>query len=374
MLENKGRFVNAQNSITHDEFSNFLRTGAVWRRQGCWYLLFDLQDQPISNENKSAITISYYEFYGARSVSYWPRKVCQLSGTELENHLQEYLANDTLLNVSQWQEANDASFAESFAQIQQAISIGQLQKAVPIVFAHSSWYPSRTDIAKMILKLISSPDSLTIYGLWNSQAGVLGATPEILIEQEQSYLNTMALAGTLPKMNNQQQIISLNEAEQMLLSDKKEMSEHQFVAKDIISQLEQYGQLKLDGPHVVELPSLYHLRTRMSLKLNSEIDFELLTKKLHPTPALGTYPRHLWQTFLSNLPEQKERATFGAPFMLQTPGWKSAVVAIRCLEWTEKGSRIGSGCGVVKDSDLQKEWYELKQKRDSVKRLLGIHS
>lgn len=373
MLENKGRFVNAQNSITHDEFSNFLRAGAIWRRQGIWYLLLGLEKSTEEVHNNHVITISYKDFYGNKSVTFVPSKVCQMTGTELELRLNSLLMNDTMLKINNWEEANEASFAESFSQIQTAISQGILKKAVPIVFTKTTWRPSEKDLAKMIFHLFKSPEHLTIYGIWNSDGGVLGASPEVLIELENHTLSTMALAGTLPKKQFQANDISIEAAEKKLLLDQKELSEHEFVVNDLLTQLNQLGQPLKNGPYVVELPTLYHLRTDFEYQVDRQIDFNQLIQKLHPTPALGTYPRHLWNSWLKDLPEQKHRGTFGAPFTLQMLNWKSSIVGIRNIEWSKNGSRIGSGCGIVADSDLQKEWYELKQKRESVKRLLGIH-
>jgi menaquinone-specific isochorismate synthase len=51
-----------------------------------------------------------------------------------------------------------------------------------------------------------------------------------------------------------------------------------------------------------------------------------------------------------------------------------ALVAIRNLLWDETGSRIGTGCGIVASSQMEKEWQELASKRDFVYDLLGIES
>lgn len=73
----------------------------------------------------------------------------------------------------------------------------------------------------MIFHLIRAPDHLNVYGIWDSRQGVLGATPEILVEIENQTLSTMALAGTLPKKPKQNVLVSFNEAEKKLLNDKK---------------------------------------------------------------------------------------------------------------------------------------------------------
>jgi len=49
-----------------------------------------------------------------------------------------------------------------------------------------------------------------------------------------------------------------------------------------------------------------------------------------------------------------------------------SLVAIRNIQWDKNKSYIGSGCGIVKKSELNKEWAELTLKRNSVKKYLGL--
>ncbi|MNL49201.1 chorismate binding enzyme [compost metagenome] len=48
------------------------------------------------------------------------------------------------------------------------------------------------------------------------------------------------------------------------------------------------------------------------------------------------------------------------------------LVAIRNMQWNGQFAMIGSGCGVVAASELEREWRELYQKRLSVKKILGF--
>jgi isochorismate synthase EntC len=48
------------------------------------------------------------------------------------------------------------------------------------------------------------------------------------------------------------------------------------------------------------------------------------------------------------------------------------LVAIRNIQWQDEKIRLGSGCGIVKSSQIEREWQELKLKRESVKRMLSI--
>src|SRR5207253_11268242 len=67
------------------------------------------------------------------------------------------------------------------------------------------------------------------------------------------------------------------------------------------------------------------------------------------------------------------RRTFGAPFGLERPDHRAlALVAIRNVQWHADSVRIGSGAGLLPESRLQREFDELRDKREQVKSLFGI--
>ena len=65
-------------------------------------------------------------------------------------------------------------------------------------------------------------------------------------------------------------------------------------------------------------------------------------------------------------------AFFGSPFGFKTEETFHCVVAIRGLGWHGENVTLPSGCGIVGGSAFDHEWRELKLKRESVARLLGV--
>jgi menaquinone-specific isochorismate synthase len=149
------------------------------------------------------------------------------------------------------------------------------------------------------------------------------------------------------------------------------------VVQDILQSLANYGELKTAGPQILELPTLFHLKTDIQCEIPKDHTFSFFNacRALHPTPALGVSPRTYGYEWMKSLPEQRERRGFGAPWGIS---WSKdealCLVAIRNLQWDKSGCRIGSGCGIVAQSDLKQEWRELAQKRQSVKKVLGLES
>jgi isochorismate synthase EntC len=266
-----------------------------------------------------------------------------------------------------WDEPAETGFAGIWGRIQEGFQNRGLLKAVPVIFA-----TSRGDLStvsrrlKLLQKLVTLPSQLMVYGLWNESEGLIGASPELLFRRSpDGWIQTVALAGTAGKDDPM--------APLKLKQDPKERFEHQLVVDDLKSALVTIGDVEIGSTEVLELPSLYHLCTRVRVRPHQEIDFLSLVKRLHPTPALGVAPRALGFSEMKIWDESAEtRARFGAPFGAYFEGGESCLVAIRNLQWQGDELRIGSGCGVVGESSFSREWNELKMKRESVKRMLGL--
>lgn len=349
-------------------FTNFLEAGALLRSgPNHWFLLEGPFEQKVERlPGETALFLP--DFFSDQTLRYWiPKSFYRLNTQDLANLCAQEIS--TLLSPFPWNEADFESFKISFKSILERIHQGDLKKAVPIVFEKSTERLSRQRLVSMLQSLLKAPESLYVYGFWQDGEGLLGATPEVLLRQSGQTLRTMALAGTCPKTDVAQRTA--------LLEDPKERLEHDLVVQDILQSLKNYGNLTTTGPQILELPTLYHLKTDIECQLPAKRDFSFfeVCQRLHPTPALGISPRSFGYEWLRSLPEQKERKSFGAPWGLQWSETEAlCLVAIRNIQWDRTGSRIGSGCGIVAQSNLQQEWKELFQKRHSVKKIMGLES
>lgn len=358
------------NSTTRISITNFLDAGALLRHRDQWVLI----EGPFTSateENHGEITITYPSFYSLSSREpLVGAKSHSLSSEALQTLLKEFL--DAELHESQaaplgkapWLEPLKADFQEAFNGIQLRITQKEISKAVPAVFARSAQSVTAAERAQILLNLIQAPSTLSIYGFWHHGWGVLGATPEVLFEYSRGTVETMALAGTCPKTDQSTRLD--------LLDDVKERGEHQLVIDDIVSVMSRLGRVEVAKTEVVELPTLYHLKTNISVHCEEMPNFKKLMASLHPTPALGVSPREYGYLWMQDFPGQKGRDGFGGPFMFHTPQQAICLVAIRSLQWTPQESMIGSGCGIVAASEIEREWRELYQKRYSVRKILGL--
>ncbi|MBC7370106.1 MAG: chorismate-binding protein [Bdellovibrionaceae bacterium] len=354
--------------MTPSEFTNFLDAGAILRvSEDDWFLL----KGPFRNVEKTTpgqVTLFTPDFFIGPNPSYWlPAGFSRLKTADLRI-LCELFNNHDPQKPLEWLYAEPQNFHQSYAKVMDRIEKATLVKAVPIEFERSDDTIDGQRIVGMLQSLLSAPGTLFVYGFWQNGRGSLGASPEILLRQDGNILSTMALAGTSPKQDAQR--VSL-------LSDAKELYEHELVAKDIESVLSAYGTVTIVGPKILELPTLLHLKSDIQCRLRDPLHFNFFDAcvKLHPTPALGVSPRSAGYDWLKELPEQQTRDGFGAPWGLRWgPNDALCLVAIRNLQWNESGSRIGSGCGIVQQSQFEQERRELSQKRQSVKKILGLQS
>jgi isochorismate synthase EntC len=347
--------------MTQNEILDFLNSGALIRLPSGKVRLWKGPFQPTELSKNPIFSLAYMDFFGSQlNALATTSPVIETEVSTLRTLLQSHIS-ETPFPAASFLPPSLDQFQESFQTIQGKIHRGEIEKAVPVVFSQSPLVPNVGQRARMLHQILEAHPDLYVYGYWSGSTGVLGATPEILFQMQDKQVKTMALAGTHPRADDQ-----------ALLKDPKELKEHQIVIKDIKERLEKLGWVKIHDTHVAEYGILSHLRTWIEAE-TSGVSVGDLVKRLHPTAALGVFPRNYGLAWMQNLPYQEQRGIFGAPFVFSLSHSESiALVAIRCLQWSENGSQIGTGCGLVESSDLQKEWRELALKRESVMKVLGL--
>lgn len=268
----------------------------------------------------------------------------------------------TPLPAVEWHGLRDMTFREVYDEIQAEIDRGTLEKSVPVITEKGQL--NGGDPAALMKAVNSGTDQLFGYGYRLGEAGMIGGTPEQLFQVRDGNLETMALAGTAPR----------HEARDFV-DDPKEIREHEFVATYLVEKLSELGEIERDPRRVMDLGSLVHFLSRIRVKLREpKPDLDALLRLMHPTPALGAYPRG--EGALRRLCDFRDRLQapphFGAPFGVQWNDDFYSVVAIRNVSWAGNELFLPSGCGIIRESRFDREWRELALKRNSVKALLGV--
>ncbi len=266
----------------------------------------------------------------------------------------------------EWSSPSLGEFAPLFTSAIEAMERGDFRKIVPVLF--ESGRMSAGHWRYFLDRLSSLPAHMWAYGYSYQSHGLIGATPEVLFRSKDGGYATMALAGTRPLAGASE-----------LLSDPKELREHRMVVDDIVRRLAPFGNIEVGALGVLELPTIAHLATPIFFResaVNGDVkmSFAEMVRRLHPTAALGVWPRtEAGERWLREADRGVKRRTFGAPFGIEREDRSSlALVAIRNLQWTRDAIRVGSGAGLLVESKLEREFEELRQKREQVKSLFGV--
>lgn len=260
-----------------------------------------------------------------------------------------------------WTEPEVDPFAEVFGEVSQAIRAGVIEKSVPVATAAGPLLSG--DPHTLLGALASAPAALRPYAWIDGTEGFVGLSPEHLLCLREKTLSTMALAGT-----------ARTEEREAFAVDEKEIREHEFVAQTLRAKLSDLGVTTRHPREILDLGSLVHFLSRITVELHQEEAIDRLIRVLHPTPALGPLPRT--DESLAQLLEWRARLgcppVFGAPFGYWEDGVFEALVAIRMVVWHGPKLAIPSGCGVIEESRLVNEWRELRLKREAVRTLFEI--
>lgn len=261
----------------------------------------------------------------------------------------------------EWEALGIGVFQNVYEDIKEDIFAGTLEKSVPVLTENGSLVGGQ--IETLLHTLEELPAAFFSYGIRQGDHGLLGATPELLFALHGRKLETMALAGTTA--------VKMSDAFE---HDPKEIHEHEFVARYLVQKLSALGEVRRDPRELLNLGTIAHFLSPIHVELELPPDLDELVRLMHPTPALGSFPRN--EKALGKLRNYRNQlkapAAFGAPFGVKMDNFSHFVVAIRNLSWEGNRVFLPSGCGVVRESLFENEWRELSLKRQAVKLLLGL--
>lgn len=299
----------------------------------------------------------YTPYFFESQNSFWNSEIVQ------EENLIHFLEDECEdWNFSKWKEPSFQDFKERFMDFQNQARKNVLKKVVPVFFASSSRNSFNEKQKLFLLKNLLQKKEGFVYGMWNSKEGILGCTPEYLFSQKSSTLSTLALAGTARDQNHS------------LMQDSKEVNEHQIVSRFIDDQWKEENSIQKSQMYEWNFGTLKHLRTDFIIQLRKNFSFLEIIEKMHPTPALGGFPKKEAMDWLkwSEKKSSIKRKRFGAPFGIKLSAKEGfCLVAIRNIQWNQDHFFLGSGFGLTQESQLEREWLELKLKRESALRFLN---
>lgn len=239
---------------------------------------------------------------------------------------------------------------------------GVLQK---IVLARKTVYRIQEPVSPLFVfqHLIQQNPESYHFLLRTGKQVFMGCPPERLYARKADILETEAIAGTRKRSSIQEEDERLTEE---LLHSEKEVREHNIVRDSILTMLQHVCENVESGetPVALKLQRLQHLKTPICGRLYRFVYDHDILAALHPTPALGGFPKHIAERRIAEL-EPFDRGCYGAPVGWISPNAAEFAVAIRSALLDAAHVHVFAGAGIVQGSEAKSEWMEIEHKMNN---------
>ncbi len=264
--------------------------------------------------------------------------------------------SDGNLTAPQWAQAVIAAVGR--------IRAGELRKVVLARDLHATASES-IDIRILLARLAArAPGCFTF-----ACAGLVGATPELLIRREGRDIASLVLAGTMARGGSKADDDALSAA---LLASAKNAEEHQYSVDSVRDRLSPLClAMSVDPePFLLQMADYQHLATAVTGEVSGDTSALALAASLHPTAAICGTPAQTALELIREL-EGMDRGRYSGPV-----GWMDARgngewgIALRCGEIEGNRARLFAGCGIVAGSQADSEVAETETKFRPMRRAL----
>ncbi len=263
----------------------------------------------------------------------------------------------------------DATFAEGalsavawekvVGEAVERIGAGELEK---VVLARDLLATAADPVDPRWLVTRLSRSYPTCWTFW--VAGLIGATPELLVRRQQGLVTSRVLAGTIRRSGDDARDLALSAS---LARSSKDLEEHEYAVRSVADALATHctGMNVPETPFVLHLPNVMHLATDVTGVLADDASALTLAAALHPTAAVCGTPTAAARRLIREL-EGMDRGRYAGPV-----GWLDAGgdgewgIALRCAEIDSvdrRRLRLFAGCGIVAGSDPEAELAESQAK------------
>lgn len=191
-------------------------------------------------------------------------------------------------------------------------------------------------------------------------AGLVGATPELLLRRTGTEFSSRVLAGTMWPRDG----VTEDELAAELLGSAKNREEHEYAVRSFTDRLGPLcEQLSApSAPEVLRLRNVLHLCTDVRGRLRAESSLLRLAELVHPTAAVGGTPTPDAVRMIAEL-EGMDRGRYAGPVgWIDGAGDGEVGIALRCAQLDGGTARLFAGCGIVADSDPDTEVAEARAK------------
>jgi menaquinone-specific isochorismate synthase len=194
-----------------------------------------------------------------------------------------------------------------------------------------------------------------------SCAGLVGATPELLVRHVGQTIESLVLAGTTARGTGPDDDLARGRA---LFASEKDRHEHTCAVESVRQALAPLCA-KLDvpaEPELLVLPNVQHLASPVTGRLSDGATVLDVVAAMHPTAAVGGTPTGTAMQVIRDL-EGMDRGGYAGPVgWIDSRGDGEWGIALRCAQIDGRRARLFAGCGIMGDSDPASELAEAQAK------------
>jgi menaquinone-specific isochorismate synthase len=261
------------------------------------------------------------------------------------------------------------------ADTMQGIQQGKYEKVVLArgVQVLLSGFTATFDIAATLQQLCQQYPDTYVFAIQRGERFFVGATPERLVQARDRQIRTMALAGSAPRGASEEEDMQIGLE---LLQNRKNNAEHALVVAEVRDALLAHCTHvhTIEKPQLLKLKNVQHLKTPIVGELLQGRCILDVMAQLHPTPAVGGFPREAALTAIRDT-EQLDRGWYAGPLgWIGASGHGEFAVALRSGLVDGNSATLFAGCGIVAASDPQSEYDESCLKLQVMLRGLQVHS
>jgi menaquinone-specific isochorismate synthase len=304
------------------------------------------------DQNEESVLVIPEIVVGMRNGSSWITWIGDQAQPKLAESAQmledaEYNWGDGSISPAEWQ-----------IRVAQAIKEIESTKLEKVVLARDLKVISHRaiDPRKILRNLSTEYPSTWIFAV----AGLIGATPELLLRLSRGMVTSRVLAGTIRKTGDDEKDLALAAS---LARSSKDLEEHEYAVRSVAEALEPFctSTNVPESPFVLHLANVMHLATDVTgalIESKKSVDAFTLLEKLHPSAAVCGTPTDIATKVIKDI-EGMSRGRYAGPVgWLDARGDGELGIALRCGQITENEIRIFAGCGIVAGSNPEKELEE----------------
>jgi len=256
------------------------------------------------------------------------------------------------------------SFIDTVIKAKQYITEGDVFQIVP---SQRFSMPFNQDYFSFYRTLRHINPSPYMFYFDNEDFVLAGASPEILVRNQDGQIVIRPIAGTRPRGKTKQQDLEL---EKELLNDEKEVAEHLMLldlGRNDVGRISEIGSVHVTDEYMVERYShVMHIVSNVTGQLKENYGFIDAFFSALPAGTVSGAPKIRAMEIINTLETQKRGFYAGGIGYFSSNGNGDFAIMLRTALLKDKKIYFQAGAGIVADSDPESEYQETLNKAKAI--------